>query len=183
MKKKINLISIDNWENLIPDDLRRDTNKHQVFIFEFFDYECPFCGTLETILDTIKLKYNEKVKIIRYHFPLNIHPMAYKAAIAAECAGIQNYFDIYHKVLMKNQYKLSSINFIEIAKKINLNDIDIEKFQICIEKEETADIIAKAVLLAKNYKVIGTPTIIINNKMISGVVNSIEIEKIINEFL
>ena len=173
--------SVDNWEKLLPHDVKMGTNNPKVFLIVFFDYQCPFCNTMDAILDTIKLKYNNKIKIIRYHFPLNIHPLAYHAAISAECANIQNSFDIYHKEIMKNQYKLNSINFAAIARKINIKDIG--KFQKCIDNEETADIIAKDVQLAKDYKISGTPTLIINSKMISGVVDSKEIEKIINEFL
>lgn len=177
----LSISSIENWEKLLPHDAKASANNPKVFLIEFFDYECPFCSTLDATLDTIKLKYKDKIKIIRYHYPLTIHPLAYRAAISAECANSQSYFDVYHKEIMKNQYKLNNINFTDIARKINIKDIG--KFQKCIDTEETADIIAKNVQLAKDYKISGTPTLIINNKMISGAVGSKEIEIIINEFL
>ncbi|MCL5031300.1 MAG: DsbA family protein [Bacteroidetes bacterium] len=177
----INISSVDNWKELITHDGKIDTNSPKVYLIEFFDYECPYCNTLDATLDTIQSKYNDKIKIIRYHFPLNIHPLAYRAAIAAECASKQDYFDMYHKELMRNQYKLNSINFTEVARQIGIKDIG--KFQKCVDHEETADIIAKNVQLAKEYKITGTPTLIINDKMISGVINSKTIEKIIKEFL
>lgn len=139
------------------------------------------CNTLDATLDSIKLKYYDKIKIIRYHFPLNIHPLAYKAAIAAECAKIQNNFDNYHKVLMENQYRLNSINFSEIAQQIGIQDI--EQFQKCLNNENTSDIIAKNVQLAKEFKINGIPTLVINNKMISGAVDYETIKKIIENFL
>lgn len=176
-----NISSIANWEKLITYDGKIDTNNPKIYLMEFFDYECPYCNTLDATLDTIQLKYNDKIKIIRYHFPLSIHPLAYRAAVAAECANMQDYFDKYHKELMRNQYKLNSINFTEVAKQIGIKDIG--KFQKCIDYEETADIIAKNVRIAKEYNITGTPTLIINNKMISGIVDSKAIEKIIKEFL
>jgi protein-disulfide isomerase len=173
---------VGNWKELIPEEEWKDeNNKHKVYIVEFFDYECPYCSVLDARLDTIKSKYGDKIKIIRYHFPLNIHPLAYRTAIAAECARSQEVFDSYHKELMANQYKLNSINFLEVAKLIGIKDI--EKFQRCINEEEPANVIANNVRLAKEFKVNGTPTLIINNKMISGSIDTEEIEKIINEFL
>jgi len=82
---------------------------------------------------------------------------------------------------MANQYKLNSINFTEVARLIGIKDI--EKFQKCVNEEKTADVISHNVKLGKKFKVNGTPTLIINNKMISGAINSEEIEKIIKEFL
>ncbi|MCZ7610347.1 MAG: DsbA family protein [Ignavibacterium sp.] len=178
---ELNISIIDNWKELIPEDEETNGNYSKVYLIEFFDYECPYCSVLDATLDTIKSKYIDKIKIIRYHFPLNIHPLAYRTAIAAECAGSQEVFDIYHKELMANQYKLNSINFTEIARLIGIKDI--EKFQKCVNEEETADAISQNVKLAKKFNVSGTPTLIINNKMISGAINTEEIEKIINEFL
>ncbi|GIK22458.1 MAG: hypothetical protein BroJett005_18720 [Ignavibacteriota bacterium] len=178
---ELNISIIDNWKELIPEDEETNGNYSKVYLIEFFDYECPYCSVLDATLDTIKSKYSDKIKIIRYHFPLNIHPLAYRTAIAAECAGSQEVFDIYHKELMANQYKLNSINFTEIARLIGIKDI--EKFQKCVNEEETADAISQNVKLVKKFNVSGTPTLIINNKMISGAINTEEIEKIINEFL
>ncbi|MFA3782620.1 DsbA family protein [Melioribacteraceae bacterium 4301-Me] len=180
-ERTTNVSNIANWQKLITYDKKIGTSSSKVYLIEFFDYECPYCNTLEATLDTIRLKYNNKIKIIRYHFPLSIHPLAYRAAVASECASMQGYFDKYHKELMRNQYKLNSINFTELAKQIGIKDIG--KFQKCIDYEETADVIAKDVSIAKEYKITGTPTLIINNKMISGVADSKVIEKIIEEFL
>lgn len=179
---KLNWSVVNNWKELIPEEEWKDeNNKHKVYIVEFFDYECPYCSVLDATLDTIKSKYGDKIKIIRYHFPLNIHPLAYRTAIAAECAESQGMFDSYHKELMANQYKLNSINYTEVARLIGIKELG--KFQKCVDEEETADVIANNVRLAKEFKVNGTPTLIINNKMISGAINTEEIEKIIKEFL
>ncbi|HMN24908.1 MAG TPA: thioredoxin domain-containing protein [Ignavibacteriaceae bacterium] len=178
---KLNISIVENWKELISEDEKANSEYPKVYLIEFFDYECSYCSILDATLDTIQSKYGNKIKIIRYHFPLNIHPLAYRIAIAAECAGTQDVFDSYHKELMANQYKLNSINFTEVARLIGIKDI--EKFQKCVNEEETADVISHDVQLAKKFNVNGTPTLIINNKMISGVVDSKEIEEIIKEFL
>ena len=62
-----------------------------VTIVEFADFECPFCarafGEIETVVNTT---YKGKVRLIWKNFPLNVHPWAEQAAVAAECARQQN---------------------------------------------------------------------------------------------
>lgn len=62
-----------------------------VTIVEFGDFECPYCarafGDIETLVNTT---YKGKVRLIFKNFPLNIHPWATQAAIAAECVRRQN---------------------------------------------------------------------------------------------
>ncbi len=62
-----------------------------VTIIEFGDLECPFCARafseIETVVNTT---YKGKVRLIFKNFPLNIHPWAMQAAIAAECVRRQN---------------------------------------------------------------------------------------------
>ena len=176
-KTEISYKVVDNWEELIPADEREKGSISKAYLIEFFDYECPYCNVVDTVLDSIQSKYDAKIKIVRYHFPLNMHPSAYKAAIAAECARDQGMFESYHKELMKNQYRLSSIDFNDIAILIGIKDLN--KFQMCIDNEEPAGVISRNVQLAKRIGVNGTPTLIINNKMISGVIEVDEIDRII----
>jgi protein-disulfide isomerase len=67
-----------------------------VTIIEFADFECPYCarafGEIETLVNTT---YKGKVKLIFKNFPLDIHPWATQAAIAAECVRRQNPKDFW----------------------------------------------------------------------------------------
>lgn len=57
-----------------------------ITIFEYSDYECPYCAsvhsTLQQVVDT-----NEDVKWVYRHLPLSFHEQAKPAAIAALCIG------------------------------------------------------------------------------------------------
>jgi protein-disulfide isomerase len=62
-----------------------------VTIIEFGDLECPFCArAFSEIETTVNTTYKGKVRLIFKNFPLNIHPWAMQAAIAAECVRRQN---------------------------------------------------------------------------------------------
>jgi protein-disulfide isomerase len=62
-----------------------------ITMLEFADFECPYCahafGEVETLANTT---YKGKIRVIFKNYPLNGHPWARTAAIAAECARLQN---------------------------------------------------------------------------------------------
>jgi protein-disulfide isomerase len=60
-------------------------------IIEFADFECPFCARAFSEVETlVNTTYKGRVHLIWKNFPLNVHPWAEQAAIAAECARQQN---------------------------------------------------------------------------------------------
>lgn len=62
-----------------------------VEIIEFADFECPFCARAFSEVETlVNTTYKGRVHLIWKNFPLNVHPWAEQAAIAAECARQQN---------------------------------------------------------------------------------------------
>lgn len=177
--KESTISTLNNWEYLIDGGKSIDAQK--IYIIEFFDYQCPYCSILDATLDSIKSKFKNKVEMIRYHLPLSIHPLAYRLAIASECAKIQNNFENFHKALMENQYRLNSINIMELARHIGIKDL--RQFQACVDEEKTLDIISNNIRLAKEYKINTTPTLIINDKIISGLIDLNAIEEIIKDKL
>jgi protein-disulfide isomerase len=62
-----------------------------VTIIEFGDLECPFCARAFSEIETlVNTTHKGQVRLIFKNFPLNIHPWAMQAAIAAECVRRQN---------------------------------------------------------------------------------------------
>lgn len=177
--KESAISTLTNWEYLIDGGKSIDAQK--IYIIEFFDYQCPYCGILDATLDSIKSKFKNKVEMIRYHLPLSIHPLAYRLAIASECAKIQNNSESFHKALMENQYRLNSINIIELARQIGIRDLT--QFQTCVDEEQTSNIILNNIKLAKDFNINSTPTLVINDIMILGMADLNTIEKIIQDKL
>jgi len=62
-----------------------------VTIVEFADLECPYCARAFSDVETlVNNSYKGKVRLVFKNYPLNIHPWAMQAAIAAECVRRQN---------------------------------------------------------------------------------------------
>src|SRR6185437_1577541 len=87
----------DPWEHVDLKKLHLDDRatlgpaSAPVTIIEFADFECPFCARAFSEVETlVNTTYKGKVRLIWKNYPLNVHPWAEQAAIAAECARQQN---------------------------------------------------------------------------------------------
>ena len=132
-----------------------------IAIVEFTDYECPFCKQhFGTTYGQIKEQYVD-TGMARYYivdFPLDNHPFAFQAAIAAHCAGAQGVYWNYHDRLFSARTTLSSGTFVEIVESMGLN---MALFSNCSSDPETKSHIDSLVAEAMGIGVSGTPSFLI----------------------
>ena len=77
----------------ITDAATKGEGSGTVTLLEYSDFQCPFCARAKPTVDQIMQEYQGKVLLVYKHFPLKqIHPLAQKAAEAAECARDQGKF-------------------------------------------------------------------------------------------
>lgn len=139
-----------------------------VTIIEFSDAQCPFCQRFHDTMLKVMETYPNDVKWVYKHFPLDsIHPFARPAAEAAECAGDQGKFWEYVDELMANQSKFGESYFPALAETLNL---DIVKFQDCIDTGKFADKVEADYQLGVASGVRGTPGNFINGQSLAGAV-------------
>lgn len=76
-----------------------------VTIEEFGDFQCPPCGALHPVLETMETEFGPKrLRVIFRHFPLvPAHTHALTAARASEAAGMQGKFWEMHDMIFENQ--------------------------------------------------------------------------------
>jgi protein-disulfide isomerase len=117
-------------------DFVRGNPAAKVIVIEFSDFQCPFCQRHKTETEpTLDKNFvaTDKVLWVFKHFPLNIHPQAEPAAVAAECAADQGKFWEMNDLLFSTvaQWSLSEPNpvFGELAKQLGL---DTSKFDTCL---------------------------------------------------
>jgi protein-disulfide isomerase len=142
-------------------------NRHApITIIEFSDFQCPFCKQSVSTIKRLLEKYGSNLRLVYKHLPLEeIHSQALPAARAAFCAGEQGQFWKYHDALFAASY-LSPETFLKIAIEIGL---DNSKFTACSESETSRTAVLKDVKEAKRLGINGTPSFLINGKLISGV--------------
>ena len=155
-----------------------------VTIVEFSDFQCPYCGQFfKTTEPQIFEKYVKtgKVRFVYRDFPLSsIHPMAQKAAEAAECAHEQDKFWQYHDHIFENQSKLSEENFKKWAGELGLNTA---QFAACLDSGKYADEVEKDLNDGIQLGVTGTPTNFVNGKLVVGAVPFSQFESLIEAAL
>ena len=110
-----------------------------VTVIEFTDFQCPFCG--RNFQQTYPQIYNDyvktgKVKYISRNFPLeSIHPFAFKAAEAAQCAAEQGKYWEMHDLLFGHQKELATLDLTHLALQLGL---EIYRFQSSLDDEKIA---------------------------------------------
>ncbi|MCL1058694.1 DsbA family protein [Shewanella gelidimarina] len=143
----------------------------QLAIIEFSDYQCPYCKRfIDQTFAKIKSKYIDtgKVQYLTRDFPLNFHPKAKGAAIAANCGLKQDAYWPMRELLFNNMKNLDDALYQQTATDLSL---DITQFNDCLVDEAIASKIQQDVAYGSSLGIRGTPSFIIGriegNQLIS----------------
>jgi protein-disulfide isomerase len=137
------------------------------------DHECSFCRLFEAqSLPLLKKDYIDtgKVRFVLRDLPLDMHPNALPAALAARCAGDQHRFWEMHDAMMQDPATdLGPEAFQRYARNLNL---DIPAFDSCLKEKRFASAIQRDVVDAGAAGIGATPSFVIgrtDENEISGV--------------
>jgi protein-disulfide isomerase len=146
-----------------------------IIIQEFSDFQCPHCQRGAKALESILMKYKDKIQVIFRGFPLDntcnrmmerpAHPYACLLAKGAYCANEQGKFYEYYMRVFENQEKLDQDSAYSIAKDLG---IQLDTFKSCVESEQTKKYIVDAVEEGLRLSVASTPTFFINGHKVEG---------------
>jgi protein-disulfide isomerase len=144
-----------------------------VTMVEFTDYQCPFCRKFEGDSFTqLKKEYIDtgKVRFVSRDLPLDFHPNAPGAAMAARCAGEQNKFwEMRDAMMLDTATDLGTEALIRYAEKVKL---DMPAFNRCMSEKKYTEAIKKDTADAGTLGISGTPSFVIgktDSKEIAGV--------------
>jgi protein-disulfide isomerase len=144
-----------------------------VTLVEYTDYQCPFCARFfEQTYEQLKTTYVDtgKVRYIMRDLPLPFHANAKDAAIAARCAGKQGKYLEMHDKLFGSQTDWSEVadaieKFSAYAGELGMNT---SQFSSCMTDQAVATQVDNDTNLASQLGATGTPTFIINGKLLVG---------------
>ena len=146
----------------LEDALFKGEKNAKVTLIEFADYQCPFCARFyRETLPQIEENYifTGKVKFVFRDFPLeHSHPHAFKAAVAANCAGQQGKFWAMHQRLFTHQDELGPKDLLQHAKAISL---DSSKFTRCLDSDASAAKVRNELAEGQKAGVKVTPTFLL----------------------
>jgi NhaA family Na+:H+ antiporter len=140
-----------------------------VTIIEYADFECPYCRQMHASLQTAVKE--GKIRWVYREYPMSsIHPLAFKEAEAAECAGAQGKFWEYTDALFAAQSQISSSQApdYELASLAQGILIDSAALKHCLSSGQFSGKIKNQMSEAEALQIRGTPTIFIDNKRREG---------------
>lgn len=147
----------------------------KIVMFEFSDFQCPFCGRASGTIKQFMDKHKNEVRLVFKHFPLaQIHPNAIPASKASWAAMKQGKFWEYHDQLFANQNRLGDDLYLEIAQTLNLN---VDKFNSDRQSEEAQKAVNSDLDLAMQLELSGTPTFVMNGELFSGALDLADFEQ------
>lgn len=127
----------------------------------FSEFQCPFCGRFEKeAWPQIEEAYvrTGKLRVFFRHFPLeNIHPLARRASVAAECAAVDGQFWEIARWLFESPAHLQETELRTLSTRPGVVS---SRFQACLDGPEPAQIGAD-MALGKSLSIGGTPTFFI----------------------
>jgi protein-disulfide isomerase len=138
----------------------------KLLVEEFSDFQCPACGQAYILNSPVIEEFKDKIKFEYKHFPLtSLHPNAFPAAVAAECALDQGKFWEMYNLLFKNQQNLSKENLLNFASQLKLNE---ESFKACIESGVKDKYVNADKAEGEKRGLQGTPTYFVNGKKLDN---------------
>jgi Na+/H+ antiporter NhaA len=158
---------IDLSDDVDPErDHVRGPDDASVTLVEYGDFECPYCGQAEPVVRELLSAFDDDIRYVWRHLPLNdVHGGAQLAAEAVEAADEQGAFWEMYDALLAHQDALGPQDITRTAQELGL---DVERLWAEIRGHEHAPRIAEDVASADSSGVSGTPTFFINGRRHQG---------------
>ncbi len=154
--------------DLDRDHVRGDLDG-EVTLVEYADFEGPYCGLAEPIVESL-LEGDAGLRYVWRHLPLReVHPHAQLAAEASEAAASQGRFWEMHDVLLDHQGRLTVADLMGYAEQIGL---DVRRFTEELKSRKHALHVDADVETADASQVTATPTFFINGQRYTGPVEA-----------
>ncbi len=153
-----------------------------ITIVEFSDFECPFCGRVNSSIDQVRDVYGDKVRFVFRQFPLdNLHRNARKAGEAALCAADQGEFWAMHDAMFDDQKNLAVDGLKSIAG--GIAGLDAQAFSDCLDSSKYAEAVEKDVQEGARAGVSSTPAFFINGRYAAGALSFESFAEVIDDEL
>ena len=139
-----------------------------ITLVEFVDYKCGYCRKASEIVREF-LKTDQNIRFIVKEFPIlgDASLTSSKFAIAVKNVGGPKKYKLVHDILLTLNADPSEAYLRRIATEIELNPEQLLK---AMESEPVLQEIARTSELAKKLQISGTPTFILDEQLLRGLV-------------
>jgi len=151
-----------------------------VTIFEYSDFSCPACQSIQNDLKQLEQEYQQKIKFVYKGLPLTSNPYNIQVLEAAYCAGEQNKFWEYKNLIYNSEKLTSRESLNNLASQLSLNQ---DSFNTCLEESRYLPVLEKNRADALSLQISSIPTIFVNEVKFEGFINFKTIRNIIDNKL
>ena len=153
----------------------------------YTDYQCPYCAKAEPKFEEAAKKLDGVLNVTVRHMPLNMHVNAVPAALAVEAAEAQGkHLEMANKLFttqndwkgISERDKLRTL-FNDYAKELGLNTEEFDKVPLA---SDTVKPIQRDYDHAVKIGVKGTPTFVVNDKVVEGLDSSSSVDDLVSTF-
>ena len=136
-----------------------------VTLVEFFDYNCGYCRRAAPEVKAV-LEASKDVRIIYREFPI-LGPGSEVAARASLAARNQGKYQQFHEAMMALNGQAVEASVMKIAGDVGL---DLEVLKTDMQSELVNEHIAASLRFAEALGITGTPTFVLGDEIIPGVI-------------
>ena len=182
--KNAQIVNYDNYDlnTILPgDEANGNIADHvkgnpdaPVLLFEYADYQCPGCATLNPRLNTLLDEYGDKLGVVYRSYLLSYHQNGTAAASAAEAAAMQGYWKEYADLLFSNQNSWGYASgderteyFEKYFTQVAGDKGDMEKFRKDMASSEVSKKIKFDIGAGNVVGIDSTPTLMLNGEKIN----------------
>lgn len=171
---------VDNWRQVASGGTPLGGAEAPVKVVVFSDFQCRYCAQSARELKQLRDSAPGQLAITFRHLPLEaIHPHAVAAAMASECAAEQGRFEAFHDLLFDNQQAIGVKPWTEFAAAAGVPDT--ESFGRCVREERHRDRVTRDLEMAGSLGVAGTPTFMVNGRVLRGSGTSARLAELVRE--
>jgi protein-disulfide isomerase len=156
----------------ISKNYKGDLNSN-VTVWLISDLDCNICREARPIYDSLFAKFKNKIKYAFSDYSTEVK----MSSLALECSSSQNKFwEMYNSL----SNSTTNISFNQVVQLAFDNGLDVRKFISEMQDSLTYHKIYANFKRINDAGIVGTPSIVVNNRVISNATSMKEIENVIN---
>ncbi|HET9954850.1 MAG TPA: thioredoxin domain-containing protein [Polyangiaceae bacterium] len=136
----------------------------KINVIEFADFECPWCRSLHARLKPLLAEYGERVHFVRLNMPLERHPSAKGAALAAICSEPSG----KAPALAEFMFTTEDLSPENIRREVANLGLDLAEFDRCLAAPATQQRLTREMDILKQAGFEGLPTTYVGSRRLIG---------------
>ena len=166
------IIEADEHTGNIADHVKGDKDA-PVLIFEYADFQCPGCASINTKVNKALEELDGKLAVVYRNHLLSYHKNGTAAASAAEAAGLQGYWKPYADKLFAEQAEWESATgserstlFEKYFTEVTKGQGDLDKFRQDVASDQVSQKINFDMGIGRRIDIPATPAFFVDGQLI-----------------